>query len=149
MRRAWGLLGLLVAVLVIAGPASAAARLNYPTIEDQYMCVSCNLPLPEAESDQASREKALIRRLIAQGDTAAQVKTAMVAVYTDKVLQLPPQSGFNLVAYIVPIAAVILLVGLLLAVLPRWRRRSVAVAAPVALGDADNVRLDADLARFD
>lgn len=134
--------------VALAGPALAGAP-NFPDVESQYMCVTCNIPLPEAESDQANRERALIRRLIAQGDNEAQIKREMVRVYTDKVLQLPPRSGFSLVAYIVPVVLVIVLVGALLIVLPRWRRRSVEIPTAVTLPDADQERLDADLARYD
>jgi cytochrome c-type biogenesis protein CcmH len=150
-RGALAIVALALAATV-AGPvavASAAAP-NFPVVENEYMCVTCNVPLPEAESPQADRERALIRRLIAQGDTDAQIRHAMVATYTDKVLQLPPRSGFNLVAYIVPVAAVIALVAALLFVLPRWRRRPPPTPPPTSpLPDADSVRLDADLARFD
>jgi cytochrome c-type biogenesis protein CcmH len=146
----------LVVVLAMAaasasamGVAGAPVRANFPDVQAQYMCVSCNVPLPEAESDQAGREDALLRRLIKAGDTPAQIQREMVAVFTDKVLALPPRKGFNLVAYVIPVVAVIALVVALLLVLPRWRRRSVEVPAAVALGDADRVRLDADLARFD
>jgi cytochrome c-type biogenesis protein CcmH/NrfF len=138
--------------LLATGAAGALATSppNFPDVESQYMCVTCNVPLPEAESDQANRERALIRRLIAQGDNEAQIKRVMIAVFTDKVLQLPPRSGFNLVAYIVPVVAVIALVAALLFVLPRWRRRSVEPPdGAAALAEADRVRLDADLARFD
>jgi cytochrome c-type biogenesis protein CcmH len=149
VSRAWASLASVALVLALAGPARAA-HLNYPDVESQYMCVSCNIPLAEAESEQATREKVYLRALIAQGDNAAQIKKAMVTVYSDKVLQLPPRSGFNLVAYVAPVVAVIVLVGGLLFVLPRWRRRSPpSPPAMSALPDADSVRLDADLARFD
>jgi cytochrome c-type biogenesis protein CcmH len=138
--------------LAVAPAALAAAPPNFPDVEAQYMCVTCNIPLPEAESDQANRERAEIRRLIAAGRSEGQIKDAMVAIYGDAVLALPPRSGFNVVAYVVPVAAVLLLVGALLFVLPRWRRRSTGAAggaAPDDLPEADSARLDADLARFD
>ena len=139
-----------VLALVAAAPtAAAAAPPNFPDVEAQYMCVTCNIPLPEAESDQANRERAEIRRLIAAGKSEGQIKDAMVAIYGEDVLALPPRSGFNVVAYVVPVAAVLVLVAALLFVLPRWRRRSVAAAAAPDVPEADNERLDADLARFD
>jgi cytochrome c-type biogenesis protein CcmH len=147
--RTAALTGVLVALLAVA-PAALAAP-NFPDVEAQYMCVTCNIPLPEAESDQANRERAEIRRLIAAGRSEGQIKDAMVAIYGEDVLALPPRSGFNVVAYVVPVAAVILLVGALLFVLPRWRRRSTAAAeaSEPDLPEADSARLDADLARFD
>lgn len=150
MRRAMLLMAALCAVF--AGPAQAQARPNYPDVESQYMCVTCNIPLPEAESPQASRERAYLHSLIKSGRSEAQIRRAMIAVYGDKVLALPPRSGFNLVAYVVPVLAVLALVAALLFVLPRWRRRS-AAGAPAdsadALPEADSVRLNTDMARFD
>ena len=42
------------------------------------MCVVCGVPLNEAtDAPQANRERAEIRRLIARGETKAQVKRAL------------------------------------------------------------------------
>ncbi len=145
------LVALAVSLLLCAPVAVASASPpNFPDVEAQYMCVTCNIPLPEAESDQANSERAFIRDLIAQGRNEAQIKRAMVANYGERVLQLPPRSGFNLVAYLVPVLLVLALVAGLLFVLPRWRRRSVETPeGGPDLGDADRALLDADLARFD
>jgi cytochrome c-type biogenesis protein CcmH len=150
MRRAALLTTALCAAF--AGSAHAQARPNYPNVESQYMCVTCNIPLPEAESPQAARERAYLHHLIDSGRDEAQIRRAMIAVYGDKVLALPPRSGFNLVAYVVPVLAVLALVAALLFVLPRWRRRSAAGApgdSAAALPEADSARLNTDMARFD
>jgi len=67
---------------------------------------------------------------------------------------MPPDEGFGLAAYLVPIGA-LAGVGIALALaLPRWRRRARAAPAPppgddpVALSGADARRLDDDLARY-
>ncbi len=138
------------ALALLAAAPAALARPNFPDVEAQYMCVTCNIPLPEAESVQAGRERAHIRALIAAGDSEAQIRRNMVSIYGEDVLALPPRSGFNVVAYVVPVAAVLALIAGLLYVLPRWRRRSPpTVGSGPALPEADNARLDADLARFD
>jgi len=151
VRRA--ALVVVVALAAFTGAAHGQARgLNFPDVESQYMCVTCNIPLAEAESPQAERERAYLRQLIADGNNEAQIRRAMIAVYGEDVLALPPRSGFNLVAYVVPVAAVLALIAGLLFVLPRWRRRSVAAADgddAAVVGEADNVRLNADMARFD
>jgi cytochrome c-type biogenesis protein CcmH len=124
-----------------------------PVIERQVMCVTCKIPLNVAESPQADRERALIRRLIAEGKNEAQVKSALVGQYGTAVLGLPTAKGFDLTAYLVPVAVVLCLLALLALVLPRWRRhaRASAAATPVApkLSEGDAARLDADLKRFD
>jgi cytochrome c-type biogenesis protein CcmH/NrfF len=122
-------------------------------IERQVMCVTCKIPLQVAESPQADREREFIQGLIEQGQTEGQIKTALVAQYGPAVLGLPAAHGFNLAAYLVPLAVVLVLIATLAMILPRWRRQARANAARRApatvLSPDEAARLDADLARFD
>jgi cytochrome c-type biogenesis protein CcmH/NrfF len=117
------------------------------------MCVTCKIPLNVAESPQAARERVFIRGLIAAGRSEAQVKEALVSQYGPAVLALPGAKGFDLAAYIVPVAVVIALIALLAALLPSWRRHARAQSARQAdtpeLSPRDEARLEADLERFD
>ena len=137
--------------------AAIAPRTTLPAVESQVMCVTCKIPLTVAQSPQADRERAYIEELIAQGQSEEQVKQSLVAQYGPSVLALPSTNGFDLTAYLVPIAVVLFVAGLLALMLPRWRRR-VRVSAAAAAGGAggaseitpaDAARLEADLARFD
>jgi cytochrome c-type biogenesis protein CcmH len=142
---------LLVLLLAGAGETAATPRTSLPAIERQVMCVTCKIPLNVAESPQANRERAFIQSLIVEGKSEAQIKRALVGQYGPAVLALPSSHGFDLTAYLVPIAALLaLLVGL--ALLPRWRRGSSAAPAQEPAtppSGADAARLDADLAHFD
>jgi cytochrome c-type biogenesis protein CcmH len=154
LRRVVPAIALLLA-LVAAGAAPAAAvtpRTSFVAIEQQVMCVTCGIPLQEADSTAAQQEKAYIQDLVAAGDTANQIKTQLVSEYGDAVLALPPDRGFNVAFYIVPIAAVLLALATVALLLPRWRRNRRASPPPGAQGPlsaTDSARLDADLARFD
>ncbi len=151
MRGRVALAGLL-ALLALAPAAAAAQPASLIEIEKQVMCPVCGTLLQLAESPQAQREKAFIRRLIDEGKTEAQIKDALVAEYGDEVLALPQGSGFSLSAYVVPIvaflvAAIALAIGVL-----RWRRagdRRDKGASEPGPSDEDSERLDADLARYD
>ena len=153
-RRAVALL-LALAAMPATGAAPAQAtpqRASLPDIEDEVMCVTCNVPLNIAESPQASRQRAFIRAQIAQGLTKEQVKARLVDEYGDDVLALPQDDGIGVAAYAVPVATVLVMVAVVALLLPRWRRRDraaspIAVAAPVS--DAELRRLDEDLKRFD
>ena len=147
---------LLVATL-LAGPsgarASAVPHTTLPVIERQVMCVTCKIPLNVAESPQADRERAFIRRLIAEGSTEAQVKSALVSQYGPAVLALPSAKGFDLAAYLAPAAVVLALVALLALLLPSWRRHAREQAgkrtgAPELSADVAAC-LVVDLKRFD
>ncbi len=152
-------LSLSVAVVVAALAATPAlaqqARTTLPDVEDEVMCTTCNVPLNVAEgSPQAERQRVLIRDLVAQGRTKAEIKAELVGEYGEGVLAMPSDEGFGLAAYAVPLVA-FAGVGLALALaLPRWRRRARAEPTAqaggdgVALSSADARRLDDDLARY-
>jgi cytochrome c-type biogenesis protein CcmH len=146
-----------------ASPAQAAGithaahvrpRTTLPIIERQVMCVTCKIPLMVAESPQAKLEREYIQGLINEGQDEAEVKRSLVAQYGPTVLGLPSTHGFDLAAYLVPLAVVLALLATLAVLLPRWRRHAraqAAIGSPAAatLNSADAARLDSDLARFD
>ncbi len=152
------LLVALVASVAIAAPASQAAasdtsRTSLPVIERQVMCVTCKIALNVAQSPQANLERAYIQGLINQGQDEAGIKRSLVAQYGPTVLGLPSAHGFDLAAYLVPLAVVLALLATVLVLLPSWRRRtrarSTASTTPVTLSPTDAARLESDLARFD
>jgi cytochrome c-type biogenesis protein CcmH len=158
-RRCRLLALLAVAVTVGGGGTTATAatnalpRASLPAIERQVMCVTCKIPLNIAQSPQADRERAFIQSLIDQGQGEAQIKQELVGQYGPAVLGLPRAHGFDLAAYVVPVAVLVALLGTLAVLLPRWRRQARAEGAretPSPRLDAtDAARLDADLERFD
>lgn len=155
--RAPALVSVVLAAVAMAAPAQAEApRASLPVIERRVMCVTCKIPLMVAQSPQAERERVFIRGLIAEGDDETQVERALVAQYGPSVLALPAAHGFDLTAYLVPLAALLGLLALFALLLPRWRRQARARAAATSAGAgsppltaAERARLDADLAQFD
>ena len=143
--------------VVLAVPASMASaaeqRASLAEIEKQVMCPVCGTLLQLAESPQAQREKAFVKRLIAEGKTEDQIKDALVAEYGEEVLALPPDSGFSLSAYLVPIIAFLIAAVALAIGVWRWRRaggpKDGGTPRPAGPSGDDADRLDADLARYD
>jgi cytochrome c-type biogenesis protein CcmH len=142
-------------VLPLASTSALGAtpRTSLPVIERQVMCVTCKIPLNVAQSPQSDRERAFIQNLINQGEGEAEIKNALVGQYGPAVLGLPADKGFDLTAYLVPLAVVIGLLLLLVSLLPRWRRRarnqSLRDSSVKPLASSDAARLEADLAKFD
>ncbi len=146
--------GFALALALLAPAAAGAEPASLTEIEKQVMCPVCGTLLQLAESPQAQRERVFIDRLIAEGKSEEQVKDALVAEYGDEVLALPPDSGFSLSAYVVPIVAFLIAAAALAVGVLRWRRAGGggdAAARPRATGPSgeDAERLDADLARYD
>lgn len=150
------LLALVIALSLAVGAAPASAsvpRAALTDIENDVMCVTCHESLAVAQSPQAYEERDYIRGLIAQGLDKPEIERQLVAQYGPSVLARPPARGFDLTVYLIPAAIVLLGLGVLAVVLPRWRRaareqRSRPRLSP-ALAPADARRLEEDLSRFD
>jgi len=118
---------------VAVAPAPAFARPSLPALEQQLFCVTCKIPLVEARSPQAESERSLIRRLLSEGKSEAQIKQALVAEYGPAVLGLPRASGVDLLVYVVPIAVVALAALAVYLALRHWRSRPQPADEPFAL----------------
>jgi cytochrome c-type biogenesis protein CcmH len=82
--------------------------------------------------------------LVAGGHTAPEILGAFRAVYGEKVLMAPLKSGFNLVGYTMPFAALATGAVIVAALLKRWKSRTPAVAgSPVHHVDATEGELAA------
>jgi cytochrome c-type biogenesis protein CcmH/NrfF len=112
------------AALAVAAPVAFASD-RHPTlaeIEPEVMCLVCKTTLDQSDSAFANQERTLIRTLIARGYTKSQIKKRLVAEYGPEILAAPPDSGFNILAWWLPIAGV-LAGGLALGWLAwRWSR---------------------------
>jgi cytochrome c-type biogenesis protein CcmH len=135
---------------LIAAPAAAQTRASLPDIEDEVMCPICGTTLQLSDSPQAERERELIRGLIAKGLTKQQIKDELVAEYGRDVLATPDDSGFDLTAWVLPIAGLALAAFGIGVALWRWRRRGGdGTPGPSAPGGNETARIDADRARYD
>jgi cytochrome c-type biogenesis protein CcmH len=154
LRGTTAVAGLALALTWLPAAATATqARASLLDIENEVMCVVCNEPLAVSQSPQAYRERALIKKLIAQGETKAQIERQLVAQYGTGVLGRPPARGFSLTVYILPPAIVLAGVLILVFTLPRWRRRAKAtrsrsLPAGPALDPAESRRLDEELSHY-
>jgi cytochrome c-type biogenesis protein CcmH/NrfF len=148
------LIALLFAGLLFAAPATAATcpKTSTSDVADEVMCLQCGVPLNVAEdAPSAKRERAFIQQLVDQCKTKAEIKTALVSQFGDKVLADPKAKATWLVPALGFGAAIVLLA----AGAWRWRRRKsasaaagpdVAAAPPAPTGD--EARLEADMERY-
>ncbi len=145
----------LVAALAFAAPAAACAQprtsLNY--LEGQVMCPTCHTTLDMSDSQAAQQIKVFISKKIAACWTAQHIESALVADYGQAILAAPSHEGFDLLAWWLPIAGV--LVGALVLAFGvwRWSRRKEPEEpdgpAGSGLDEETERRLDDLLARYD
>jgi cytochrome c-type biogenesis protein CcmH/NrfF len=152
VSRATALSALVLGLLALAPAAGAAPRTSVTEIEGEVMCPICGTLLELSDSPQAQREKAYVAKLVAAGESEAEVKDDLVAQYGPAVLALPKASGFDLTAYLVPVLAILVAAGALAFSVSRWRRdgrRPAPGGARAAPQGEDAERLEADISRYD
>ena len=133
---------------VLAMPGWAAEPPNAADLEAELVCPVCETTLDQSNAPVAQRMKLFIRQRIAAGDTEQEIKDALVAQFGPGVLATPRKSGFGLLAWALPLAA--LTVGALAvgALVRSWsRRRTVSPETP--LDPELERRVDEELARYE
>jgi cytochrome c-type biogenesis protein CcmH len=156
MRRAGpGLLAALAAALALALPAAAAGAQGRPTLadlEDEVVCPTCKTTLDMSTAPIADRMRVFIRARIAAGDTKAEIKAALVAQFGPGVLAEPPKEGFDLLAWLLPLAGALAAAAAVGWAAWRWSRSRPPGDGPSGdepLAPEDERRLDEALARFE
>ena len=137
-------------LLLVAG-AAAAAPVSEQTVHDvasQLRCVVCqNLSVADSPSEMAAQMRAIVRERLEAGDTPEQVREYFVARYGEWILLAPRRTGFNLLVWGFPVAAIAVGFGVV-ALLRRWTRRRRAAPAPppvdAAMSERIRRELDAD-----
>jgi cytochrome c-type biogenesis protein CcmH len=150
-----------VTALAVVGPALASEQ--HPTLQElegEVMCLVCGTTLDQSSSLFADRERAIIRSYIAAGDTKSQIEDKLVAQFGPQILAAPPRSGFNLLAWWLPIAGVVGGAVALGYLAWRWSRGRREPPDPPAGGSSNGrldgpidpaleQQLDVELARYD
>jgi len=142
-----------VVVVVLAAASAARAAPNPSDLEAELVCPTCDTTLDQSNAPIAQRMKQLIRQHIAAGWTEERIKADLVDQFGPGVLAEPPKSGFDLLAWLLPLGLLVagaLGVGV---IAWGWRRRhdepdeEAADAHP--LDPELERRLDAELERYE
>lgn len=147
-----------LAALVLAAPAGASEqRPTLAELEGEVICPTCQTTLDQSNAPIAMRMKEFIRVRIAAGDTKSEIKQKLVDEFGVAVLATPPKRGFNLLAWLLPLAG--LAVGAVLLGVLTWRwSRPREPPPPAGARELDGRgplepelerRLEEELARFD
>ena len=143
-------LALLAACALAAGGAAwAASPPNASDLEAELVCPVCKTTLDQSNAPVAQRMKAFIRVRIAAGDSKQEIKDALVDEFGPAVLATPSKSGFGLLAWLLPLVALLsgaVAVGLLIR---SWSRRRAPTDDDQPLDPQLERLVDDELARFD
>ncbi len=117
---------LLALALALAVVPSALASEQHPTqseLEGELVCPTCHTTLDQSSAPIALRMKQFVRTRIAAGDTKGEIKAQLVAQFGKGVLAAPERKGFDLLAWVLPIAGLLAGAAVLTVLAWRWTRR--------------------------
>jgi cytochrome c-type biogenesis protein CcmH len=151
---------LAAAVVALALATPALASEEHPTqseLEAYLVCPTCHSTLDESDSPVARQMKAYIRTRIAEGATKSQIVDELVGPPNNMgvaVLGVPRKHGFDLLAWLLPLAGIAVGAVALAAAAWFWSRSrspggGVAATTGPPLEPELERRVDEELARFD
>jgi len=141
--------------LVLGAPAFASEQ--HPTqgeLESELICPTCHEPLDMSNSPIAQQMKAYIRMHIAMGWTKSRIINSLEGPPNNlgpAILAVPGTHGFDLLAWLLPLAGIGLGALALAGGAWAWSRNRPGAVAPLGpmLDPVLERRVDDELARFD
>jgi cytochrome c-type biogenesis protein CcmH len=136
--------------LAAAAVGAAATPPRAADLESEIVCPVCETTLDQSTAPIAEKMKMFIRARIAAGDSEQQIKDALVAEFGPEVLAEPPGGGFGLLAWLLPLGAVLVAAVVVAFLVRAWsRRRDTAPTGADELDPELDRLVDEELARFD
>ena len=144
----------LVFGLALAFRSHASKHPSQAAVEARLVCTTCHEPLDESSSPLAQQMKAFIRAKLKAGWTEKQIDDHFVAELGPQVLATPRTSGFDLLAWLLPFAAIVCGAAAVGVGARAWLRNKDGDGdepgdAGPPLEPGLEARLDQELARFD
>ena len=143
------------AALLATAPAAAAQECAAARqLEGELICPACRTTLDQSNAPVAQRMKRFICERSAAGATNARIKDELAAQFGSQVLAAPPQKGFDLLAWLLPLAGLAAGAAAVAVLAWRWTRAPAGAPGEAAgghgsLDPALERRLDEELARLD
>jgi cytochrome c-type biogenesis protein CcmH len=133
--------------LVVCLPGVASA-LTESQVTQELRCVECGTPLDLSNAPVAQRMKAQVRDRIAEGWSKQEILDEFVADFGREVLATPPKEGFDLLAWLIPLGAVLIGLASIPFIARGWARRRRPATASEEAADLDpreRARLEREL----
>ena len=154
-------IGLMLVVLcflpaLVSGQDDAALEKEAKHLETLIIAPCCwRQPVSDHQSPDATRVKAEIRQMLAEGKNQEEILDHYVGIYGARILSIPPQEGFNRTAFLMPALFTILGLVVVGVVLRKWQssagNKAAEQQAPVEspLDDAMSRRIQKELDAMD
>ncbi len=126
------------------------------TLDQQVYDVSAQLKCPVCQHESvadssasiAEQMRIVVRQRLQMGQSEQQVLQYFADHYGQQILLTPPQQGINLLAWLVPLAAMLLGLGLVVFILRDWRKLNHPHPARARAQARDDLQLDPELEQY-
>lgn len=110
--------------ILVAAPPQATLDQRVYDVGSQLKCPVCQgESVADSSAAIAEQMRLVIRQQLQEGKSEQQVLHYFADHYGDQILLTPPQQGFNLLAWIMPVAIFLLGLGLVSFVIYDWRKQ--------------------------
>ncbi|MBI2859368.1 MAG: cytochrome c-type biogenesis protein CcmH [Chloroflexi bacterium] len=117
-------LGIALALAMFLSLTTQAYAVTSKDVERELMCqCGCTMVVDVCDCETANQIREKIALMIGEGQDKGQIVAYFVGQYGEKMLSAPTKKGFNLVAWIVPFAAVLVGGTGLFFILRAWVRK--------------------------
>ena len=141
-------LAVIIGVIMLLLTPGLATALTVDEVAKEVKCPTCSTPLNVSEAPVADDMKEFIALRIEQGQKKEENIDALVEEFGPSVLAVPPKQGFDLLAWLVPLGALLLGLALIPVIGRAWLRRARAESTSTIAPSADEMRrLDEELQR--
>jgi cytochrome c-type biogenesis protein CcmH len=113
------------ATALSAEDAKTAAKVR--EIEDNLIAPCCwSQPVSQHYSEAAEKIRTEVQQMVASGKTRDEILDHFVAQYGERILATPRPKGFNILAYVLPWASLLLGVGFVLVLIKKLHKSAPA-----------------------
>lgn len=138
----------LIALLAFPAAAEACNGWSEPGMETQLMCPTCHQVLAYSQSRIADNIRAHLHQWCAAGWTSDRVMNRLTAQFGPEIRASPPTRGFDLLAWLIPGAALLTGAIVAAALARHWRGRG-GPPPPPPVDPRLSDRIDAELASYE
>lgn len=146
------LIALIVAVwsyMLIATPQARSLNQQVNDVAEQLRCPVCqNESVANSSASIAEQMRLVIRQQLQAGQSEQQVLQYFAAHYGNQILLTPPRQGINLLAWLMPIVAMLVGLGLISLVVRDWRTQHVLQLAQSSEQTDEDALSDPELEHY-